>query len=562
MAADRTSLDAKEGPLKVGGRFLKYSIQRLLGTGGHAWVYQGNDPFLDVQVAIKILHRPGGVTNDMLRRGQVEAKLLYRLKHEYIVNVLDAGITDDGLLYIVMELVHGDTLRRLLLKKNRLALADTLSLFAKIADGVEAAHAFGAIHRDLKPENIIVHGDFEPKVLDFGIAKVVDAAGFTTEKDVIHGTVLYMAPEQLQGERATARSDVYALGLILFETLYGRHPLLLKNQRPTVHELTWMQLSVKPPRLDELDGSIPRDVARLVERMVLKVPAHRVATMSECGQVIRECMARMASEALPPLVNVVTERIVDTDRDAPRFQTSGALSGDRLAGVASTRTGPISPRPASPAISAPPSARPAAVRRATPRLGEVAAVAAPATVPPVTTATPLASADAVERESLPVGFLLRVLAASCVAGAALGGVFLAFTGRSPEPATMAKSATPLPSHVAKDTTVSITATAPAPAAPTAPTASAPVRALPPPAVASTVAVVAAAPATTRAPNASIRPAASATIAPQRKAKAPAPPKERALSELWVETRREKRAKAAASAEKTPEVTPPWPSPQL
>ncbi len=558
MAADRTSLDSKEGPLRVGGRFLKYSIQRLLGTGGHAWVYQGNDPFLDVQVAIKILHRPGGVTNDMLRRGQVEAKLLYRLKHEYIVNVLDAGITDDGLLYIVMELVHGDTLRRLLLKKTRLALADTLSLFAKIADGVEAAHAFGAIHRDLKPENIIVRGDFEPKVLDFGIAKVVDAAGFTTEKDVIHGTVLYMAPEQLQGERATARSDVYALGLIMFETLYGRHPLLLKNQRPTVHELTWMQLSVKPPRLDELDGSIPRDVARLVERMILKVPAHRVATMSECGHVIRECMARMASEALPPLVNVVTERIVDTDRDAPRFQTSGALPGDRLAALASTRTGRTSHgRPPEP-ISAPPSARPAARPRATPRLGEIAAVAAPATVPPVTTATPPASAEAVARESLPVGFLLRVLAASCVAGAALGGLFLAFTGRSPEPATLAKSATP-PSHVAKDTTVSITPAAPTPSAATSSSA---VRALPPPAIASTVAVVAAPPATTRAPNASIRPAASATIAPQRKAKAPAPPKERALSELWVETRREKRAKAAASAAKTPEVTPPWPSPQL
>lgn len=553
MTGNRVVVDPKEGPLKVGGRFLKYSIQRLLGTGGHAWVYQGNDPFLDVQVAIKILHRPGGVTNDMLRRGQVEAKLLYRLKHEYIVNVLDAGITDDGLLYIVMELVHGDTLRRLLLKKNRLALGDALSLFAKITDAVEAAHAFGAIHRDLKPENIIVHGDFEPKVLDFGIAKVVDAAGFTTEKDVIHGTVLYMAPEQLQGEKATARSDVYALGLILFETLYGRHPLLLKNPRPTVHELTWMQLSMKPPRLDEIDGSIPRDVARLVERMILKVAAHRVATMSECGQIIRECIARMVSEALPPLVNVVTERIVDTDRLAqPPFEPSITLPGERSLQVASTRTSPVPPLRAPQPISPAPGVRPTGVQHATPRLYELPSAAAlPTTDPPVTNATPSTPPQSVERERevLPIGFLLRVLAASCVAGAALGGAYLALTGRAPEPLKEATSAAPAPTNVAKDTTVSITppasATLPPPEPVTAP-------------VAATAAV---APVASASAKASIQPTASATITPSRKATPKVTPEERPRDQLlWIETRREKRAKAAASAARANEVTPPWPAP--
>lgn len=552
MAGDRVVVDPKEGPLKVGGRFLKYTIRRLLGTGGHAWVYQGNDPFLEVEVAIKILHRPGGVTQDMLRRGQVEAKLLYRLKHEYIVNVLDAGITDDGLLYIVMELVHGDTLRRLLLKKNRLALGDALSLFAKITDAVEAAHAFGAIHRDLKPENIIVHGDFEPKVLDFGIAKVVDAAGFTTEKDVIHGTVLYMAPEQLQGEKATARSDVYSLGLILFETLYGRHPLLLKNPRPTVHELTWMQLSMKPPRLDEIDGSIPRDVARLVERMILKVAAHRVATMSECGQIIRECMARMASEALPPLVNVVTERIVDTDRNVEQpFGPSLTLPGDRSTQalhVASTRTSPVPPLRAS--VSAPSSGRAAHVLRSTPRMDELSHPRAPATDPPVTNATPStppASAER-ERDALPMGFLLRVLATSCVAGAALGGAYLALTGRAPEPLKEARSAATATMNVAKDTTVSTIPKAPVPPQPAEP-------------VAARVAPPVASPSSTA--KASIPPAASATIAPPRKTKAkPKPPPEERAEEqlLWIETRKEKRAKAAASAARKDNAPLAWPAP--
>lgn len=411
-------MSTKRGPLAVGDRFLKYTIRGLLGTGGHAWVYHGHDEFLDVEVAIKILHRPGGVTSDMLRRGQGEAKLLYRLKHENIVSVLDAGITNDGLLYIVMELLQGETLRRVLLKKGRLSVNDALALFAKVADGVEAAHSFGAIHRDLKPENIFVLADSEPKVLDFGIAKVVDAAGWTTEKDVIHGTVLYMAPEQLRGEKATAASDVYALGLMLFEVLHGHHPLLLKNKSPTIKELSWMQLSVKPPRLDELDSRVPRHVARLVERMMLKLPAHRPASMKECAQAIGACLTRLATDTpyadtpspgegrqeTAPLV--VTDRINDTEPvDGTPFDASVTLPRVPVAG----RPSPVD-----------------AVRPAR----EVQAVGA-GTVSPVTAAVTRTAPQRSDR-----GFdegqrrrMLQVAVASCVVGAALGGVYVVLTSR-------------------------------------------------------------------------------------------------------------------------------------
>jgi len=427
------------GPLRVGEHFLKYRILRLLGTGGHAWVYHGHDEFLDVGVAIKILHRQGGVTSDMLRRGQAEAKLLYRLKHENIVSVLDAGITVEGLLYIVMELLEGETLRQVLLRRGRLGVADALPLFARIADAVEAAHAFGAIHRDLKPENIFVLAGSRPKVLDFGIAKVVDAAGWTTEKDVIHGTILYMSPEQLRGARATAQSDVYAFGLMLFEALAGRHPLLLKNHSPTIKELTWMQLTVKPPPLDELDARIPRYVARLVERMILKLAENRPGSMSQCAGKIRACLSRMADTPAPSEDTAaarlnVTDKIHDTVRvEGPPFGASISLGRPAIFPAAPNAMAPI---PRGPTDRLPDEAplQPSRSMRA----GNSSVMPEPpqasagqSTVRPVTAAVirtaPPRWFDEGERR-----WMLKVLAASCVTGAAMGGLYVMIDARSRE----------------------------------------------------------------------------------------------------------------------------------
>jgi serine/threonine protein kinase len=302
----------KHGPLEVGQKFLKYAIREQIGRGGHAWVYHGHDPFLDNEVAIKILHRHGGVTEDMLRRGQAEAKLLFRLKHPNIVEVQDAGISDQGLLYIVMELLRGKSLRDVLRERDRLPLREALELFLDITSGVEAAHAFGAIHRDLKPENVFIPAEGTCKILDFGIAKVVDAAGITTERDVLHGTILYISPEQLMGHRATPRSDLYALGLVLFEALHGRHPLLLKGGDPTVRELSLMQTGLRPPPLDELDANIPRHVARIVERLLLKSPKQRTQSTQELRAALTESLRRLGEDdrsAQPHERPSVTDRI-------------------------------------------------------------------------------------------------------------------------------------------------------------------------------------------------------------------------------------------------------------
>jgi serine/threonine protein kinase len=283
---------AHDGPLEIGALFLgKYEVLALIGRGGHACVYHAVNSFMGRHVAIKVLHRPGGIDRDALRRGQAEAQILNRLRHPNIVEVSDAGLTEDGLLYIVMELLEGRSLREVLNQHGSLDVHEVLALATEIAEGLHAAHVTGAIHRDLKPENVFVTRKDGIKILDFGIAKVADAAAWTTDKDVAHGTALYMSPEQLQLAKLTPRSDIYALGVVMYEALLGRHPVPMQidSPNPTVWEISRAVLTREPPMLDELDARIPRNVAALVNRAMAKQPEQRFDTMATVAQALREC---------------------------------------------------------------------------------------------------------------------------------------------------------------------------------------------------------------------------------------------------------------------------------
>jgi serine/threonine protein kinase len=387
--------DAREGPLRLGDKFLKYVVRGLVGKGGHAWVYAGRDEFLERDVAIKILHRSGGVTSDMVRRGRAEAQLLHRLRHRNVVEVLDAGITDEGQLYIVMELLRGRTLREILRTRGRLSVAETLPLFIEMTNGVEAAHALNAIHRDLKPENVFVLHDNTPKILDFGIAKVIDSA-FTTEKDVIHGTMLYMAPEQLEGYRATPRSDIYTFGLMLFETLLGRHPCLLGGGSPTVRELALIQTARTPPSLDELDATIPRHLARVVARAITKRPEQRFSSMSELGAALRDSLARQAAD-------VQTDRISLRAGTTPLNAAAGPDTDRESRQPTLVRTEPLSL----------PQVRVSSTSGATP---------SPNTLPPVTRVPKASNEHDPRRRRTRRASLRRVLAAGAAIGTIAGAV--------------------------------------------------------------------------------------------------------------------------------------------
>ncbi|HVY25470.1 MAG TPA: protein kinase [Polyangiaceae bacterium] len=288
-------VSAPKPPLEVGSKFVGYEIRGLIGQGGHACVFHGYDSFMGQHVAIKVLYRPGGVTKEMMQRGQAEAQLLHRLRHPNIVEVSRAGI-EDGLLFIIMELLRGRSLRTILEQEGRLAIEEVLFLSAQIADAAAAAHDQKAIHRDLKPDNVFITADNRVKVLDFGIAKLMDHAAWTTQKNIVLGTMLYMSPEQVQGLSLTPQSDVYALGLIMYTALFGRHPCLIDVQAATFAELTRIQVTRNPPPLDQLDPRIPAHVARLVGRAIAKLPEERPTSMRQFAADIRQSLERYVGE--------------------------------------------------------------------------------------------------------------------------------------------------------------------------------------------------------------------------------------------------------------------------
>ena len=267
------------GPLKIGETFLeKYQILGVLGRGGFGCVYRAMNLFMGREVALKVLDRSGGLTEEMRHRGQTEAALLGRLEHENLVRVFDAGISESGHLYLVMELLRGKTLAEHLRTDGAFSIEEGLRLTESICEGLGCAHDIYAVHRDLKPANIFITEAGVPKILDFGVAKIAGASGYKTAQNLVVGTSMYISPEQIQGQVATARSDLYALGLIAFEMFCGTHPILLADPPLNLHDrrsIVWWQVKGRPPLLDQINPAIPSYVARLVNTAIAKRPGQR-----------------------------------------------------------------------------------------------------------------------------------------------------------------------------------------------------------------------------------------------------------------------------------------------
>jgi tRNA A-37 threonylcarbamoyl transferase component Bud32 len=292
-------VSTREPPFKIGDTIAeKYEVKDLLGRGGHAFVYECHDRFLDEIAAIKVIPDPPQRGEDLRRRAREEARLLYRLRHPNVVAVRDAGETA-GMVYIVMEKLEGITLRMMLRKLERLSMLEALVIARQIADGVSVAHAQNVVHRDLKPENVfILAPDNHVKVLDFGIAKFMGHGLETTEHDVLHGTVAYMSPEHLQGRGVTARSDVYQLGTILFEMLAGVNPCLFEVEDPTFEQLAWIQISRPTPELHTIVPNVPPSIEWLVRHATAKNPEQRFASMHAMRTAL-EAVTREYLESVP-----------------------------------------------------------------------------------------------------------------------------------------------------------------------------------------------------------------------------------------------------------------------
>jgi serine/threonine protein kinase len=230
-----------EDAANAGRRIGAYRIVRELGRGGMGTVYLAEraDGAFEKQVAIKILKR-GTDTDDVLLRFAAERHILARLEHPNIARLLDAGTTDDGLPYFVMEYVAGAPVTQYV-REHEFPIEQTIALFLKICAAVEVAHRSRVIHRDLKPSNILVNADGEPKLLDFGIAKLLspgENSADVTASGETRLTPICASPEQTDGRPITEASDVYALGALLYELLSGQKPYRFSTAHPSREEIT------------------------------------------------------------------------------------------------------------------------------------------------------------------------------------------------------------------------------------------------------------------------------------------------------------------------------------
>jgi serine/threonine-protein kinase len=252
----------------LGGR---YRLDAEIARGGMATVWRGEDPLLARTVAVKTLD-PVLAEDEALRtRFRREAVAAAAVAHPNIFATYDTG-EDDGIAYIVMELVDGATLRQAIDLHGPLPPARAADITAQVADALAAAHARGLVHRDIKPSNVLVQLDGRVKVTDFGIAKATDQGGEDlTRAGNVMGTARYLAPEQLEGKAIDDRVDVYALGLVLYEMLTGSTPFGADTEIGTAVA----RLTTAPPRLGEVRAGIPAGLAHVAERALARDPEDR-----------------------------------------------------------------------------------------------------------------------------------------------------------------------------------------------------------------------------------------------------------------------------------------------
>lgn len=281
----------------------KYRIERMLGRGGMGEVYLARNQFLDQPVAIKVLPLRRSGEDHWKERMRREAQAGARLAHDNLVRVVDGGVTDDNVVYIVMEYLDGaKTLRELVWKSRGFDHGDALAYAIQLLDGLAAVHAAGILHRDLKPENVVVLPGGLLKIIDFGLAKIRSSAMRTTvvPAGMRVGTLHYMAPEQIFGNDAGPPADVYAAGLILHEMIAGRHVFQQETDvLPSVQEVSIMHQLAQPRRLDGGGARVPKELADVVERMLAKEPAAR-PTALEAGAALERVLAAVSQGAPAP----------------------------------------------------------------------------------------------------------------------------------------------------------------------------------------------------------------------------------------------------------------------
>ncbi len=292
---------AQPDPL-LGRKFGNYELVSRLGAGGMGAVYLAVHPTLRKQVAIKLLHKELAADKGAVGRLIDEARASTAIGSDHIVEIFDCGQSEDGLTYLVMEALEGQTLEQLLERRGRLGAREAIGIARQVCTALDAAHRRGIIHRDLKPQNIFLsrsEGGERVKVLDFGVAKLLDAAARaapTTATGSVLGTPFFMAPEQARGEKVDGRTDLFALGVILYRALTGALPFTGDSLTEVLANLLTAELPTLSARAPE--AAIPPCLEAAVLRALSRDPAGRQADLAAFDRELQACLATLPAHAL------------------------------------------------------------------------------------------------------------------------------------------------------------------------------------------------------------------------------------------------------------------------
>ena len=319
----------------------RYELTHLVARGGMAQVYRAHDRLLERPVALKVLFPELSVDRAFVERFRREAQAAANLSHPNIVPVFDWG-EDDGTYYIVMEYVDGEPLSQALRAGGPMPPSMVAHIGTRVADALSYAHRHGVVHRDVKPGNVLLTADRQVKVTDFGIARAVNTEESLTQTGAVMGTATYFSPEQAEGLGVDGRSDIYSLGVVLFEMVAGRPPFL--GESPVA--VASKHVREHPPQLRDLRPTVPAPLEAIIAKAMAKSVDHRYQSASE----FRADLQRFADGRPVTAADAATAALLATDTPVGGVTgivpTQGTPPGGGRPGPPWPRRSPGPPRPA------------------------------------------------------------------------------------------------------------------------------------------------------------------------------------------------------------------------